>query len=629
MPSEKVIEDGLRKLVKVEIEKIKESETLITFGDAVKSLGDGKVGGYLVQFSDADKPDLEDDYFDGETDYMFELPGTSKGWFNHAQTPGIKQLSSDVDLELCEFGIWAQTVLDERNKYEKFLLGLAEEGKLNWSSGTASHLVEREPVGKANHVTRWPLGLDASLTHIPAEPRNVVVPLKSLSDKFLSIPEDDPIDEPEAVGETAVSERSEPEETQHIKSKVQEVITMTDKKEVTPVIEMTQEQLDEVIAKAADVAATKAIKDLPVIEESKEVPEVIVEHDPADDPFTSLADQCRAVKSFATDGWRGMDPRLKRLASKATGAAEGVPSDGGFLVDPTLVGDMIKPVHEEGPFSSAARKLPVSSNSNYGWINGVDETSRATGSRWGGIRGYRLAEADSKTSSEPKFRRINWELKKFAVLVYGTDELLQDAAQFSEVVRVGASEELSFMVNDDILNGLGATGPLGILQSGAVISQAIESGQAASTIVYENLTKMWARLDSRSKPYATWYINTDVNPQLDELALAVGTGGLEPRFVNYGSDGIMRIKGRPVVETEFNATIGTEGDILLANMREYLMWEKGGIQAASSIHVQFTTDETVFRFVYRVDGQPSIAAPLTPYKGTNTVGPFVTLAVRS
>ena len=185
------------------------------------------------------------------------------------------------------------------------------------------------------------------------------------------------------------------------------------------------------------------------------------------------------------------------------------------------------------------------------------------------------------------------------------------------------------MVNDDILNGLGATGPLGILQAGAIISVAIESGQSAATIVYENLINMWARMDSRSKPYATWYINTDVNPQLDQLALAVGTSGLEPRFVNYGSDGIMRIKGRPVVETEFSATLGTEGDILLANMREYLMWEKGGIQAASSIHVQFITDETTFRFVYRVDGQPTIAAPLTPYKGTDTVGPFVTLAVRS
>jgi len=42
----------------------------------------------------------------------------------------------------------------------------------------------------------------------------------------------------------------------------------------------------------------------------------------------------------------------------------------------------------------------------------------------------------------------------------------------------------------------------------------------------------------------------------------------------------------------------------------------------------FLSDEQVFRFVIRVDGQPSLAAPLTPFKGTNTTGPFVTLDAR-
>ncbi len=630
MPSQKVIDDGFRKLVKEEIVKIKRSETLVTFGDAVKSLGDGKVGGYLVRFSNADQLDLEDDYFDSETDYMFEFPGKSKGWFNHAQSSGIKQLSQDVDLEMQEFGIWAETILDERDKYERFLLRLAEEGKLAWSSGTAEHLMARKEIGVRKHyVTRWPLGLDASLTHIPSEPRNTVVPLKSLSDKFMSIPED-PTDEPETVGETVGSERSGGDKTQPTKPDLQEVITMTDeKKEEKTVIEMTQEQLDETIAKAAEAAATKALADLPVIEEPRVIDEVEVEVDEADKPFLSLADQCKAVKNFTVSHGRDFDARLSRLDVKATGASEGVPSEGGFLVDPTLSGDLIMPIHEAGPFSSAAQRLPVGSNSNYGWINGVDETNRATGSRWGGVRGYRLAEADTKTASKPKFRRINWELKKFAVVVYATDELLADAAQFSAVVNIACPEELNFMVNDDILNGLGATGPLGILNSGALVTVDAETDQVAATIVMENLSKMWARLDSRSKAKAAWYINTDCNPELDNLAYAVGTGALEPRFIGFGADGVMRIKGKPVVETEFNATLGTVGDICLFNMSEYLLWEKGSIQKASSIHVQFMTDEEVFRFVYRCDGQPTIAAPLTPYKGTDTVGPFVALAERA
>jgi HK97 family phage major capsid protein len=85
--------------------------------------------------------------------------------------------------------------------------------------------------------------------------------------------------------------------------------------------------------------------------------------------------------------------------------------------------------------------------------------------------------------------------------------------------------------------------------------------------------------------------------------------------------------GRPVVETEFNPTLGDAGDILLADMSQYVMIDKD-VQAASSIHVQFLTDQVAFRFVYRCDGQPKMAAPLTPYKGTGTLSPFVAIEAR-
>jgi len=63
-------------------------------------------------------------------------------------------------------------------------------------------------------------------------------------------------------------------------------------------------------------------------------------------------------------------------------------------------------------------------------------------------------------------------------------------------------------------------------------------------------------------------------------------------------------------------------------LSEYQMIEKGGVQAASSIHVRFVYDESVFRFVYRVDGQPKWNLPLTPYQSANTLSPFVVLEAR-
>jgi hypothetical protein len=41
--------------------------------------------------------------------------------------------------------------------------------------------------------------------------------------------------------------------------------------------------------------------------------------------------------------------------------------------------------------------------------------------------------------------------------------------------------------------------------------------------------------------------------------------------------------------------------------------------------VYFVTDETAFRFVYRVDGQPNWNLPLTPKNGGPTLSPFVVL----
>jgi len=87
--------------------------------------------------------------------------------------------------------------------------------------------------------------------------------------------------------------------------------------------------------------------------------------------------------------------------------------------------------------------------------------------------------------------------------------------------------------------------------------------------------------------------------------------------------------GRPVMPLEQCSQAGDLGDIILADMSQYLLIDKGGINQASSIHARFIYDEQVFRFIYRVDGQPIWSKPLTPYKGSATVSPFVTLAKRN
>jgi len=77
------------------------------------------------------------------------------------------------------------------------------------------------------------------------------------------------------------------------------------------------------------------------------------------------------------------------------------------------------------------------------------------------------------------------------------------------------------------------------------------------------------------------------------------------------------------------STLGTEGDLMLVDLQRYLLSTRGNLRVDSSIHVPFVYDEMAIRFIYRVDGQPDFATAKTPYKGTDTQSPFVTLATRA
>ena len=416
-------------------------KSFVGYGSAVKATrlanGDVKLGGYLVSYSDENDTDLSGEYFDANTDYGNAT--TSMAWFNHrqpveydGQSVQYKGRLPDATITKDEVGIFAEVVLGARNLYEQSIAELGLAGKLGWSSGTAGHLTDYEasPHRKATRIKSWILGLDASLTPTPCEPRNSVIPLKSIS----VITQETEPEQP-----TGLSEAADTATVEAVKGEATDINLPTTKEGTE--MEITQELLDGAIKSAVE----QAIKSYQAAEPAKDTAgRIEVTLDEGDRPFTSLAEMAKSVKSAAVKPALGVDPRLMKIAAKANGANEGIQTEGGYMVDPTLVNFIMKPIHEEGPFSSRVNRLPVGGNSNYGWINGVDETSRATGSRWGGVRGYWVAEAGTLTSSKPAFRRINWELKDLGALMYATDDLLNDASQFQAIAQQSVGEELSF-----------------------------------------------------------------------------------------------------------------------------------------------------------------------------------------
>ena len=564
------------------------------------------------------------EYFSKNTDFESEYTKTGVLYvdFEHAMDTDKVGIGSDdvlgyVDWKTAiidERGVFVERVLNRRKKYVQWLEELIDAGLIGNSTEAVNGKATRNKNGE---IIKWPLKRD-TLTVNPMEPRmlatNVMQAVKALEDVMPEL-------KSLITHEAAMTDKGDGQE--EIKTNKESTMNEDEKKtlldEVKAVFTEGQANFKEEVKAVAKEAAQEVIANLPEI---KTAMNIQVTHDPADDAFKSIAENLIAIRAEKVSPMKAVDeyPRLRYL--KATGASEGVPQDGGILLDPTLSAEIIKPIHEDGPFSADARKLPVSGNSNYGWINGVDETSRVAGSRWGGIRGYRIAEAATKTASKPTFRRINWELKEYAAVVVATDQLLADASMFSEIVRVGVAEELKFMLNEDIFNGAGVSGPQGFMNSGALITV---TRTTASKILGEDISAMYNRMDLRGRRSAKWYIGNDSSPQLDNL-FAVGSTAVLYPYASIGADGVKRLYGRPIEITEFNESLNTSGDITFVDMNQYLLWEKGGVEEAKSIHVYFLSDETAFRFVYRVDGKATVNTALTPLKGSTTTSPFVALS---
>ena len=361
----------------------------------------------------------------------------------------------------------------------------------------------------------------------------------------------------------------------------------------------------------------------------------------------AFGEQLVCIADAARSPHRAPDARLLEINKRGTpsGASEQVPADGGFLVYPDFSSEILMIAHETGlvhagipDISAGCRKLPLSDATNSIKIPGVDEQSRTDGNRWGGVRMYWQNEADATTATKPKFRLIELVTKKLMGLFYSTDELIADARMLGAIVTQAFGEEVGFKLDDAVINGDGSGKPLGVLNSNALITVAKETGQATNTILTQNIVKMYYRLHARSRRNAVWFVNQDTEQQLLTLTLPVGTGGSSvvegmgpvggKLYTPPGVDGYGRMYGRPVIPIEQANTLSSAGDVMLVDPTQYVYVDKGDPQQATSMHVAFLTDQMTFRWVYRVDGQPWWHTPLTPYKGSNSQSPFITLAAR-
>lgn len=319
-------------------------------------------------------------------------------------------------------------------------------------------------------------------------------------------------------------------------------------------------------------------------------------------------------------------------AAGTGGFTTGVPSDGGFFLQGETSVDLMTTGFNNSEVLSRCDARTVADGTQFLDIIGIDETSRANGSRGGGVTVYTAAELDAFTQSKTKFKKIRIEPKKLTGLYYASSEIMQNVTFLGQEMRALFGEEFAFKCQDLVINGSGAGEPLGILNAGCLITQAKEIGQTNDTIVTENILKMEASI-WREGPKLVYLVNRETKPQLSTLSIAIGTGGVPvPLYKNefYEGNRVSTLNGLPCITIEQASALGDKGDIILADFSQYITANKGDINEAMSIHVNFLYDQQTFRFIYYFEGQPRWATSVTPYKGASgaKVGPFVTLAAR-
>lgn len=311
-----------------------------------------------------------------------------------------------------------------------------------------------------------------------------------------------------------------------------------------------------------------------------------------------------------------------RLVKAAQGMNETTDADGGYLVHPEWMSDVMSRMIDSGALARKCRRVRCSSNELR--FNEVDDYNRTDGNH--AVNVYRIAEAADKTKSTPQFGEVTVPINKLVGLYYATDELLQDVSALEMMVGDWFVREFGYKMDYEVLRGTGTTMFDGILASSALVTQAKESAQTADTVNAANVAKMYARMWPGSLGRAEWFVNPDVLPQLINMQI-----GNYPIFTPPG--GIPgapagTLLGRPINVSEVCSTVGDVGDIMFMDLGQYLIAERGGLEQASSIHVRFVQDETCFRFVLRNGGAPSWSNVVTPNQGSNTLSPFIALAAR-
>jgi len=339
--------------------------------------------------------------------------------------------------------------------------------------------------------------------------------------------------------------------------------------------------------------------------------------------FVNFGDFLRSI--YASTRFNKRDRRLipeGAIPDFAKDLEEGTGSAGGFLVPEEYRATLLQKAGEGAIVRPRATIIPMGRRQVN--IPAIDYTISGTGKTafFGGVRAYWTEESAVKTETQPAFRKVQLVAHKLAGYTPVEDELIEDAAiTLAPLLTTLFGGAVRWHEDYEFLQGDGVAKPLGVTNAGVTI---VVTRQGANTFVYQDAVNMIAQLQPGANPI--WVMAQSVMPQLFTFQDPNGNYIWVPAHGVAGAAAPApgTLLGYPIFFTEKLPALGTTGDVMLADFSYYLLGDRKALTIAYSTEYLFPYDETAWRFVQRVDGQPWLNAPITLQEGTQ-ISPFLVL----
>lgn len=311
------------------------------------------------------------------------------------------------------------------------------------------------------------------------------------------------------------------------------------------------------------------------------------------------------------------DPRLGNYTEQRSTMQMGAGRLGGFMVPERFLPDLKQVQPQEAIVRPRANVIPAGDPPDAKIsIPALDQS--AAQNIYGGVVVYHQGEQATLTETDAKLKQITLEPKKITGYMVASNELLLNWDAASVFIQTQMRKAVNGQEDYDFFRGNGVNKAMGVVNCDCTIEY---SRATANQIAYADVIGMYAR--ARLSDNLVWVASQTTIPQLAN----VRDSGDNNLWIQSAASGVPNnMFGIPLLWNERSPGLGSEGDLTLAALGNYLIKDGSGPRVDISTDYKFTTDETCFRIVWYVDGNSWLSNAI-PLEGstTDTVSPFVVL----